>query len=366
MHSYLIYVLLVVALSNVAFGASQIGLMSYSAPDLAGGIGYYYLYTPSNYSCSQMRYPLLYLLHGASSNGTDWIVSGTIQDNLDYGIANQLYTPMMVVLPVFPKSWYVDSGYMKAETTFIKNLWTHVEVTYANRLVPANSNSTGSVMRGRFIGGVSMGGYGSLRFMMLYPQLFASVFTLSPAVYMQPPPISTAYTQPPFQTNGTFDISKWKSYNYPVLINNYYAKNDLRPIFITSGDKDRFNITYEAHALYWELFRLRAGYGSSQTAFRVYDGDHVWPLWRATVNEAITWTTKYVTSAYVDTSIPITDPLPCAPADSPSGSSTPNTVTIAETVEDKQFVHATIGLSIGCFALVCVIVAMLMKAKKES
>jgi len=361
----LISVILVVALSNVAFGASKIELMSYSAPDLTGGIGYYYLYTPSNYSCSQMRYPLLYLLHGASSNGTDWIVDGTIQANLDNGIANQLYTPMMVVLPAFPKSWYVDSSYMKAETAFINSLWAHIEVTYANRLVPANSNSTGSVMRGRFIGGISMGAYGSLRFMMLYPQLFASAFTLSPAVYIEgPAPISSAYTHPPFQTNGTFDISKWKSYNYPALINNYYAKNDLRPIFITSGDKDKFNVTYEAYTLYWQVFRLRAGYASSQTAFRVYDGDHVWPLWRATVNEAIAWTTKFVTSAYVDKSIPITDSSPCAPAS--DSSSTSNTVTIVETVKEKQFVNATIGLSIGCFALVCVIIAMLMKAKKSS
>jgi len=363
MNCFLLFIVLALASITVVLGQSRIELRSYDATATLGGLGYYYVYYPSNYSCSQMRYPVLYLLHGASGNGSDWLNDVGIQANLDNGINKQLFPPVLAIIPGFPKGWFVDSTYMKAESAFIKNLWSHVETTFADRLVPANTNSAAGTKRGRFIGGFSAGGFGTTRLTMLYPQLFASAFALSPAIYNENvPSISSAFTHPPFQTNGSFDISKWKSYNYVSLIDNYYAKNDLRPLFITSGDKDKFNITYEAYTLYWQVFRLRAGYTSAQTAFRIYDGDHVAPVWKATVNEAITWTSQFVTSAYVDSTIAVTDPTPCASVDAPS--STPSTSTVVETVRDSKFVNATIGLSIAFAVLVAVIVAMYLKFRK--
>jgi enterochelin esterase-like enzyme len=56
------------------------------------------VYTPPNYS-SHRRYPVLYLLHGAGGNDTDWIVNMRANYILDNLIAQHAVKPMIVVMP---------------------------------------------------------------------------------------------------------------------------------------------------------------------------------------------------------------------------------------------------------------------------
>jgi len=83
--------------------------------------------------------------------------------------------PMIVVWPnPMNNSWYMDSRHMKIETMIIRELIPHVDFTY--RTYPDREN--------RWIGGMSMGGLGCLKFVFKYPELFSSVVSYAPAINM--------------------------------------------------------------------------------------------------------------------------------------------------------------------------------------
>ena len=85
--------------------------------------------------------------------------------------------PAVVVLPSATTSWYVDRK-EPMETAFLKDLLPEVERRF--RVI--------NERMGRVIGGVSMGGYGALRFALKNPEMFASAALVSPAIYVPEPP----------------------------------------------------------------------------------------------------------------------------------------------------------------------------------
>jgi len=60
---------------------------------------------------------VLYLLHGASGNETDWGVKGSARETLDSLIKRGLIKPMVVVMPGSGSSWWIDGAVDKAETS---------------------------------------------------------------------------------------------------------------------------------------------------------------------------------------------------------------------------------------------------------
>jgi enterochelin esterase family protein len=57
------------------------------------------VYTPPGYNSSARPYPVLYILHGAGGNDTDWIVNMRTNFILDNLIAAGKAKPMIVVIP---------------------------------------------------------------------------------------------------------------------------------------------------------------------------------------------------------------------------------------------------------------------------
>src|SRR5215510_10467968 len=88
---------------------------------------------------------------------------------LDEGIRSGKLPPMILVLPNGGKStMYKDSydGKYMGETNIIRELIPHIDSTY--RTIAARE--------GRCIEGFSMGGRGSTRLAMKYPDMFCSLF----------------------------------------------------------------------------------------------------------------------------------------------------------------------------------------------
>jgi enterochelin esterase-like enzyme len=56
------------------------------------------VYTPPNYN-SHRGYPVLYLMHGAGGNDTDWVANMRANFILDNLIAQHKVKPMVVVMP---------------------------------------------------------------------------------------------------------------------------------------------------------------------------------------------------------------------------------------------------------------------------
>ncbi|MGY8767872.1 MAG: alpha/beta hydrolase [Pirellulales bacterium] len=127
----------------------------------------YCIYLPPGYEeNSDQRYPVIYNLHG---NGGNEFHSFEDAQVLHEGITAGKYPPMIMVFPNGGSSmFYKDSydGRFPIETMFIQEFIPFVDTTY--RTVAAR--------HGRCIEGFSMGGRGSTRLSMKYPELFCSLF----------------------------------------------------------------------------------------------------------------------------------------------------------------------------------------------
>jgi putative tributyrin esterase len=130
----------------------------------------YNIVLPEKYAQSTERFPVLYLLHGYSSNYTAWARMGVPRYARDFDL--------IVVMPDAGNSWYVnwatsEEGQKNAwEDGIVKDLIGHVDATYR----------TIARREGRAINGLSMGGYGGLMLGLKHPDMFCSIGSHSGAV----------------------------------------------------------------------------------------------------------------------------------------------------------------------------------------
>lgn len=113
----------------------------------------YTVYLPTGYRANGTRYPVLYLLHGNNGNASDWITQGHLQTTVDALIERKEIPPVVIVMPQGGTDWYVDRK-EKMETAFFADLLPEIETHYA----------VAKQRAGRMIGGLSMGGFGALRY----------------------------------------------------------------------------------------------------------------------------------------------------------------------------------------------------------
>jgi S-formylglutathione hydrolase FrmB len=126
----------------------------------------YNVILPADYDASRnTRYPVLYLLHGLDGHYSDWISHTNIAD---YASEYSL----IIVMPDGNDGWYTDSATVatdKYESYILKELLPDVEARY--RTIQARY--------GRAIAGLSMGGYGAIKFGLKSPQTFAFAASMS-------------------------------------------------------------------------------------------------------------------------------------------------------------------------------------------
>lgn len=127
----------------------------------------YCIYLPLAYDIdSARRFPVIYNLHGNGGNEFTGLFDVEV---LHEGIVAGKWPPMIVVLPNGGQStFYKNSfdGKLPIESIFIKELIPHIDATY--RTIAAR--------HGRCIEGFSMGGRGSTRLAVKYPDMFCSLF----------------------------------------------------------------------------------------------------------------------------------------------------------------------------------------------
>lgn len=237
----------------------------------------YEVYLPTGYESSRTRYPVLYLLHGHGGLGRDWVDKGRVQSIADSLIASGDIPAAVIVMPDAGVTWYVDRK-EKMETAVIGDLFPEVE----KHLQVLRSRE------GRLIGGFSMGGYGALRFVMKYPEMFAAAALLSPAIYVPMPPMNSSARKVGTFGEPEFDEQVWKNLNYPSLWQGYLAKQTPVPMYINSGDDDEFMIEAEATKLY---SLLRAN--KQPAELRIVDGGHSWAVWGSTLGDAMKYVFRY-------------------------------------------------------------------------
>jgi S-formylglutathione hydrolase FrmB len=237
----------------------------------------YAVYLPDGYETSNLKYPVLYLLHGHNQDLYAWVNFGHIQPTADALIAHGEMPPAIIVMPDAGVSWFVDRK-EKMETAVIQDLLGDVQHTF--RVIEARN--------GRVIAGLSMGGYGALRFVLKYPEMFAAAGLLSPAIYDTEPPQASGARRASVFGAPEFDAQVWKELNYPALWDTFLAKKIAVPMYINSGDDDDFFIEAEATRLY-SLLRKNG----QPAELRIVDGAHRWPVWESTIGEAMRYVFRY-------------------------------------------------------------------------
>lgn len=125
------------------------------------------VYLPPCYRVdAPQRYPVLYLLHGAGADETQWDDVG-IDEAADQLITNRAISPLIMVFPGGGRSG--ESAYNRF---VVDELIPFVDVSFATR----------AQRDARAIGGISMGGRGAIIIAATHPGLFGSVGGHSPAL----------------------------------------------------------------------------------------------------------------------------------------------------------------------------------------
>ncbi|MBA2330152.1 MAG: esterase family protein [Flavisolibacter sp.] len=135
------------------------------------------VYLPPGYEESTERYPTIYFLHGFAANDNllfEWL---DLKKLMDEAINKGRIRPMILVLPNsdtrFKGSFYTNSTLTGNWADFIgKDVVTYTDKNF--RTIPERNS--------RGLSGHSMGGNGALKIGMLFSDVFAAVYAMSPAV----------------------------------------------------------------------------------------------------------------------------------------------------------------------------------------
>ena len=189
------------------------------------------VYTPASYGNGQ-RLPVLYFLHGRSGD-ENIMYELDIRNIADRMISESLIKPLIIVCPRMENSRGLNSAEEchdvvstdgriinlgRYEDYFIKEIMAFVDGHY----------NTWSHRNGRFIGGVSAGGYAALNLGMRYPDLFSRIGGHMPAVELQLDEEDMPYFK---------NLDMWRA-NNPLLTAAKCSLGSDCKIYIDAGDED--------------------------------------------------------------------------------------------------------------------------------
>jgi S-formylglutathione hydrolase FrmB len=249
-----------------AQGAGRAECRSVPSSILGRKVAYCVLLPPSYNAEKSRHYPILYFLHGLGENEQALPDSGgwnLIQDLWDDGRIGEF----LIATPDADRSFYINSrdGRVRYEDFFIREFLPFIESHYR---IQADRPHRG-------ISGVSMGGYGSLRFGFRYPLLFGSVSAHSAALVSKLPhaqlgaPGEQALAMALGSAFGNpFDRAFWDR-NSPFTI----VRSTPRPlgmkIYFDCGTEDEYGFNVGAEAFH-DLLVSRG----IPHEFHLYPGGH--------------------------------------------------------------------------------------------
>jgi len=233
----------------------------------------YCVYLPSGYDdaankSSPKLYPVLYFLHGLGDNEQSLFNSGgwTLFDDLR---SRHKMGDFLIVAPAGDRSFYINSadGSVLYSNFFLQEFLPAIESKY--RVRPGRS--------GRAISGVSMGGYGALRFAFAHPELFSAVSAQSAALFTETPQQIDAASQtgsplpnvlaPVF--GKPINVKHWNENNPFQLAKKNAPGLQSLAIYFNCGQDDNYGFEKGAAQLHRDL--LQEGVNHE---YHPYPGDH--------------------------------------------------------------------------------------------
>jgi len=242
--------------------------LSLKSKILGKQVPYCTLLPPSYDANTAAKFPVLYYLHGLGGNEQLLLRAGgmnILQDLVDQKKIGEF----IVIAPDGGRSFYINSkdGKVHYEDFFMREFLPYIESHY--RIRPARAN--------RGITGMSMGGYGALRFGFKYSNEFGSVSAHSPAIVDKLPDIEISDEQSErvaAELGGTFgdpiDRGFWQRQS-PFTIVKSMPRAEGLAIYFDCGTDDEFGF-YKGAQQFHDLLAAR----KIPHEFHLYPGGHDW------------------------------------------------------------------------------------------
>jgi len=200
---------------------------------------------------------VVYQLHGYSDNATNWLRYSSIER---YANARSL----MIVCPDGGKGFYTNAVLGDKYEDHIMEAVDFVDNTF----------NTIKDRSGRFIGGLSMGGYGALKLGLKHYDKFSSIASHSSVIDIDD--FREILKMPDF-TDSIFGKETGDDNNLYYLAKKYGEKVRIR----FDCGKDDFLYTQN------ERFHEFLSNNNIQHVYKTYPGEHNWEYWDAHIAEAL-------------------------------------------------------------------------------
>lgn len=238
----------------------------------------YSIYLPPDYDQSQREYPIVYLLHGYTDDDSGWVQFGEVKRLVDAGIASGDIPPMVIAMPDGKVTWYLNDigGTERWEDMFVQEFIPEIENKYRIR----------KKKEFRGISGLSMGGFGSLRLSMAYPDLFAACAAYSSAVW----------TAEEFKNmNGNAYEQRFgkifgSGLKGDARINDHWKANSVLDMVRTRNLDELKRVRYyfdcgddDFLAIGNSTLHIEMTKRGLPHQYRVRDGSHSWSFWRTSL-----------------------------------------------------------------------------------
>jgi putative tributyrin esterase len=241
----------------------------------------YRVVLPTNYNNANEKtfYPVVYLLHGLTGHFDNW----TDKTKLAEYAAKYNY---IIVTPEGNNGWYTDSATVpndKYESYIIQELIPEIEKNYR----------TLKDKKHRVVAGLSMGGYGSIKFGLKYPEMFSLVGSFSGALG------AGTWTQKDIGTKGAIaesllgvfgieDSQTRRTNDVFKLVREMSADKykNLPFIYLDCGTED---FLYQNNRNFADLLVEK----KIPHEFRELPGAHNWTFWNSQVQEFLEVSEKF-------------------------------------------------------------------------
>jgi enterochelin esterase-like enzyme len=234
----------------------------------------YLIFLPPGYQAAAargVRFPVLYLLHGAPGRPQLFIDAAGVGVQVDTLLAQRKIKPFLIVMPDGRVGgWLNDTEWANARKgPFEKFVLDAVKAVDARWATKADRTH-------RTIAGLSEGAYGAVNISLHHPNVFANFQSWS-GYYIQTPtgpfhglPRATLVANSPALY---VDRLKPLLKRYPVHA------------FLYGGTKDK--VTPELRA-----FAPRLAAAGARVTVAIYPGRHDWRMWRGELPHALTWASR--------------------------------------------------------------------------
>ena len=220
---------------------------------------------------SKAPVPVLYLLHGLSGDHSSWMRQTSLE-------RYARRWRVCVVMPDADKSYYMDMAYgAKYETYIAKELPELIE-----RAMPFVSKKR----EGRFVAGLSMGGFGAIKLALAYPARYAACATLSGAlgvgeIYEENNRTESYMKMMDLIFGGPERLAKSSGNICRNAEKLCAAPEKCPPIYIACGTEDSL---LKANERFVERFEKRL-----PIEYHTSPGAHTWDFWDEYIERVLEW-----------------------------------------------------------------------------